>query len=227
MSGIMDSVRKPPPRFVKNLWAWAYAVEKLYDRDGLTPDHEGFNYGAAINIYKRVVAKYGAARDAEPLIDMAELTTHKRADLLSLQAPVWTVGHGAAWSANDEAHQRLYFQRHFHQARSNDLLVVEPIFVWRVERHLADESVVDLAVPNDIAAWLVERDPAATAFVDQQMREAITHLTVAIGETDTVDVGHEVGGVPVPDSGQFDQVATKGLLNDAIAAFRAVVTATA
>lgn len=216
MSGIMDSVRKPPPRFVTNMWAWAYAVEKLYSRDGLTPDHEGFNYGAAINIYKRVVKKYGAARDAEPLTDVTALTTHTRADLLSLQAPVWTVGHGAAWSANDEAHQRLYFQRHWHRARSGDQLVVEPIFVWRVERHMGGQ-VEDLAIPYDIATWLVERDPDATRFVDQQMREAITHLHVAIGETDTVDVGREVGGIPVPDSAQFDARATKGLVRDAIA----------
>lgn len=225
MGNIMDSVRKPPPRFVKNMWAWAYAVQKLYERDGLTPDSEGFNYGAAINIYKRAVAKYGQARDAEPLTNLEELTTHTRSDLLALQAPLWTVAHNAAWSANDEAHQRLYLQQHFRLATAgHGLTVVEPVFAFRVERYEA-EGVRDLAIPNDIAAWLVEKDPEGTAFVQQQMREAITNLHVALTDADTVDATGEVGGVKITTPTQFDQRETRRLLLDAISRFESCVTA--
>jgi hypothetical protein len=211
---IMDSVATPPPKWVKNMWAWAHAVQKLYDRNGLTPDDEGFNYGAAVNIYRRTLKKYGQAVNADPMANLEEMTTHSRADLLALKAPVWTLGHNAAWSATDEAHQRLYFQEHFHLARAaNDTVVVEPIFVWRVERH-EDGQVRDVPITDAMALWLVESNPTAVEFVRQRMANAEGALTRAMSEVDLVDATREVAGVTVvPD--QLDHRKTKDLMREA------------
>lgn len=49
---------KAPPKFVTNLPAWEYTLAKLETQGKLNNNGDPTNYGAAIAIYKNVVAKY-------------------------------------------------------------------------------------------------------------------------------------------------------------------------
>lgn len=208
---------KPPPRFVHNQWAWAYTLNKMSAKGHVDEYGNPSNYGEAVAIYKRVANKYGAQIQQLPaaIEDPAEVVLQTRAVLLELQAPVWTVGHNAAWAANDVAHQRLYLQEHFRVARLHaDIAVVEPMCFWRVERH-EDDQVRDLAVDFDMALWLTEQSPVANEWVRARTEQLLVTLNEAVGEVDTADVTGRVRDVPV--MAQFlDRRESKKRLQDAI-----------
>lgn len=64
---------KPPPKFVTNIGAWEYVLAKLSLSGDkyLTPNGDPKNYGQAVAIYKRVVAKY--AHFGVPNVDVEPL----------------------------------------------------------------------------------------------------------------------------------------------------------
>lgn len=190
---------KPPPKFVRNQWAWAYTLDKLATK-GLLDEHGNpTNYGAAVAIYKRVANKYGEQIRGLPeaISDPASVTLQPRHVLLELQAPVWTVAHNAAWAANESAHQRLYLQEHFRVARLHaDIAVLEAMCFWRVERH-EDDQVRDLAVDFDLALWLTEKSPVANEWVRAKTEQLVETLTEAISEVDTAEATGRIRDIPV------------------------------
>lgn len=136
---------KPPPRFVTNMWAWSYTLNKLAERGGLDEDGNPSNYGAAIAIYKRVARKYGNP-DAPKVVGEPFDT-----DLLIGFKPHWVVAHGAALAATDQLDARVW---KFDQA-------------WYVEVYLSRGQFTSV-LTRDAVLELLARSPAAVAWAESQ-----------------------------------------------------------
>jgi len=150
LEATLPQVTTPPPKFATNEWAWAYTVEKLWGKTGLTPDDAGFNYGAAVNIYRRVVAKYPEQRE---FADAQRFTPEQptRADILAMDAPVWVLGRNESlFSVTDDAHQRLYLSYNGE---------------WLIDRIGDDGSSRTAILEVDTVLWLTRNAPSAQAFV--------------------------------------------------------------
>jgi hypothetical protein len=79
----MADFLKPPPKFVTNIGAWEYVLAKLAKEPHKNYLDEGGNprnYGQAVAIYKRVVAKYPAFRtenvNERPYVVTTEANDH-------------------------------------------------------------------------------------------------------------------------------------------------------
>ena len=130
---------KAPPRFVTNPWAWSYTLNKLDGKGQLDEGGNPRNYGAAVAIYKRVVAKYEgiAAPSYQPIV---------RADLLQLDVAQWVVSRGSAWAAGEGFTARVYHD----QGR------------WWVERV---ELATVAPLKNDVVMWLLRHVDGADNWI--------------------------------------------------------------
>lgn len=139
---------KPPPKFVTNERAWAYTLYKLASKDQLDDAGNPANYGAAIAIYKRVVAKYADAAPELSGIEDAHFLT--RAEAFVCEMSAWYVSRGIAWAADDEATVRLW---HDHG--------------WHVERITNAGDVLVGRIDQDTAEWLAGPSPSARAWIEE------------------------------------------------------------
>lgn len=173
---------KPPPRFVKNEWAWAYTLRKLEEK-GMVDEHGNpSNYAAANRIYQNVVKKYGAAEpDLPTAADRARNVLGEeldRAQLIDMDTGGWIFSRGVLWAASDERHQRMYFQR---TARASNTgrpapnVIIEPLCLWRVEVH-HDDGQFTKGIPDKTALWLVRESAAGERFVREEMRLTLAYL---------------------------------------------------
>lgn len=130
---------KPPPAFVTNPWAWSYTLNKLDGKGQLDEDGNPTNYGAAVAIYKRVVAKYAgiAAPKYQAIV---------RADLLTLDEVQWVVSHGSAWAATTNATARVFHD----QGR------------WWMERV---ELATIAPLEPDVVTWLLRHVEGAGSWI--------------------------------------------------------------
>lgn len=142
----MSTTLKPPPKFVTNLWAWGYTLDKLRAKGLLDDGGNPTNYGAAVAIYKRVAAKYGDPTD-DRTYTPRDLT---RAELLKLDGAIWFVARGAAFAANDVAHMRLKYVGQWGEE-------------WHVELH-TDDGTIDGRLTQDTAEWLLRDSVQALAW---------------------------------------------------------------
>lgn len=170
---------KPPPAFVKNEWAWSYTLNKLKGKSQLDQHGNPVNYGAAIAIYKHVVAKYG--RGVADLPTVAAPTTISRAEILAIDAPAWYVSRGMCWSATDDAQQVMGFDTTTREAREDDKAQIEPLFSVVLTRY-ADDSTTTLRLPPEPAFWLVRESPAGEAWLRSKMEEALQELDALRGD---------------------------------------------
>lgn len=138
---------KPPPKFVKNEWAWAYTLNKMGKGSGGGLDDGGNprNYGAAVAIYKRVNVKYDLD-ELQTLVSLPEDTpVLTRAEVIAFDVTSWVVMRDSVWAADDEAHLRLN--------HDGDR--------WVAERYTGD-GVEAGVIEQETADWLVRDSRADT-----------------------------------------------------------------
>lgn len=167
---------KPPPKFVKNEYAWSYTLNKLKAKDGLDEDGNPRNYGAAIAIYKRVVAKYGNDLAELPVID--DVGTWSREALVHAdEADAWFVSRGVCWSATDSAQQTISYDPASHEAngQGEGIRIIRPLHSLILSRYLDDARHV-MRIPVETAMWLVRESPAGQAYVRGRSEEMLQDL---------------------------------------------------